>query len=189
MDASLTELVPRALGSMVVVLAVMWVAARLTKTRKFSTTFGTRLNSGNRSTPEEAIEVISRQPLGKNASVSVVKACNRTLVLGITETHISLLSEIDEQTDEKQDQQQTTTTADASESYLRSFAEHPSNQQQPAALSVVGNSARTNTQQTNSQRTTVTAQRTGESLSDTFPTTEQAWKGLLEQVREKTIRH
>lgn len=40
------------------------------------------------------LELVSRQPLGKTASVAVVRVGDRTLLLGVTDSEIRLLSEL-----------------------------------------------------------------------------------------------
>jgi flagellar protein FliO/FliZ len=39
--------------------------------------------------------VVARQPLGRGSSVAVVRVADRALVLGVTDTHVTLLSETD----------------------------------------------------------------------------------------------
>lgn len=46
------------------------------------------------------VEVLGRQSLGKNASVSVVRAGGRTLVLGIGESGVTLLTELETELEE-----------------------------------------------------------------------------------------
>jgi hypothetical protein len=41
------------------------------------------------------LEVLARQPLGKTASVAVVRVAGRTLLIGVTDTAVQLLSEVD----------------------------------------------------------------------------------------------
>ncbi len=186
MDASLTELIPRALGSMVVVLAIMWIAARATKTRKFAQTFGTRMKAESTET-RASIELISRQPLGRNASVSIIRAGDKELVLGVTETNVNVLAELGTTpTDIHSAARNAAGTIAQSNNYLRSYAEHPSHgatqaSSQEPALSLVGQDAVANA--------STNAQRTGNNGSDSTPISEQAWKGLLGQVRERTVRH
>ena len=41
------------------------------------------------------LEVLARQPLGKSASVAVLRVAGRTLLIGVTEHSVQLLSEVD----------------------------------------------------------------------------------------------
>ena len=42
-----------------------------------------------------ALDVLARQALGRTASVAVVRVADRAYVLGVTDTHITLLDEAD----------------------------------------------------------------------------------------------
>lgn len=68
--------------SLAAVLLLMWVAARLL-----------RGHGGGRSAG--VVEVVARQQLGRGTSVAVVRVVDRALVLGVTETGVSLLSDAD----------------------------------------------------------------------------------------------
>ncbi|MGH8890547.1 MAG: FliO/MopB family protein [Acidothermaceae bacterium] len=111
----------RMVVSLAIVLALMYVAARLlgrsrgiapAKTRKrrqsphpraarsLAATLQGRAKfartAGRRSPRRRArLEVIARQPLGKTASVAVVRVADRTMLLGVTDSAVQLLSEID----------------------------------------------------------------------------------------------
>ena len=41
------------------------------------------------------LDVIARQPLGKSASVAVVRVGDRTMLIGVTDASVQLLSEVD----------------------------------------------------------------------------------------------
>ena len=69
--------------SLAVVLALMAGAAAVLRRR------GSLL--GRR--PGAALEVIARQPLGKTASVAVVRAGDRGLIVGVTEHSVRVLGE------------------------------------------------------------------------------------------------
>ncbi len=49
------------------------------------------------------LEVLARQPLGKTASVAVVRVAGRTLLVGVTDTAVQLLSEVDSSAFEEPD--------------------------------------------------------------------------------------
>jgi len=73
--------VGRVLLSLAVVLALLWVAARV-------------LRRGQRRTQHGVVvDVLARQPLAQRASVAVVKVGDRALVLGVTESRVELLAD------------------------------------------------------------------------------------------------
>lgn len=88
-DASVVAIVIRVVLAVAVVLALMVLAARLT--RKVSGVGGFMDRS--------QLTLVARQQLGKSTSVAVVRSGTRTLVLGVTETNITLLSEHDTPTE------------------------------------------------------------------------------------------
>jgi flagellar protein FliO/FliZ len=87
MDVSLPALFLRLILSMGVVLVLLRVAA------------GAMQRSGgggrNRRRGRAEVEVLLRQPLGRRASIGVVRAGDRALVVGITDHTITLLAEGD----------------------------------------------------------------------------------------------
>ena len=104
----------RMVVSLAIVLALMYIAARLLQrthggaprrtSRKFTTLASSvRKNSllanrkvGRRAARRRAhLDVVARQPLGKSASVAVVRVGDRTMLIGITEANVQLLSEVD----------------------------------------------------------------------------------------------
>jgi flagellar protein FliO/FliZ len=84
--ASTAALVARSVLSLVVVFALMALAARMVRKRGLGGTSGA---AGAR------IEVLARHGLGRTSSVAVVKVAGRTLVLGVTDAHVSVLAEAD----------------------------------------------------------------------------------------------
>ena len=76
------ELIVRIGFSLLVVLALMWLLARATR-KKIGGRHG------------EAVSVLSRQSLSRGSSVAVVKVADRALVLGVTESQVTLLGETD----------------------------------------------------------------------------------------------
>jgi flagellar biosynthetic protein FliO len=75
--------------SLAVVLGIMAGAAALLRKRSLP-----GLGGGPRR-KAAPIEVLSRQMLGKGASVAVVRAGGHTLVLGVTDTSVRMLAEAD----------------------------------------------------------------------------------------------
>jgi flagellar protein FliO/FliZ len=56
---------------------------------------GRRALRRNKARRRNRLEVLARQSLGKNASVAVVRVGNRTLIVGVTDMAVQLLSEVD----------------------------------------------------------------------------------------------
>ena len=86
-DVSVFALLARLVVSLAVVLGLMAVAAKLLARQG-----GGRLARSSKPVP---IEVLARHSLGKNSSVAVVHAAGRALIVGITDTQVTLLSEGD----------------------------------------------------------------------------------------------
>lgn len=85
-DVSLLALLGRLAVSLAVVFALMAVAGKLLRRRGLGTQ-GTTATS--------RIEVLARQGLGRTSSVQLVRVAGRTLVLGVTETNVTVLGEAD----------------------------------------------------------------------------------------------
>ena len=85
-DVSLVALLGRLAVSMGVVLALMAVAGKVLRRRGLGTRGTT---AGSR------IEVLARQGLGRASSLQLVRVGGRTLILGVTESQVSVLGEAD----------------------------------------------------------------------------------------------
>ena len=90
MHQSFVGLLGRLIISMGVVLAVMWLAARVLRNRNIGGFGGSRKGAAGPS-----IEVLARQPFGKNASVAIVRAAGKALVIGVTDSQVTVLAEAD----------------------------------------------------------------------------------------------
>ena len=84
---STVVLVLRVAVSLAVVLGLLALAARAAAKRG--------LGGVNPKKASARVEIVARQGIGRNTSVVVVKAAERALVLGVTETSISLLVDAD----------------------------------------------------------------------------------------------
>lgn len=82
-DASMLMILLRLTGAVVVVVALLLLASRVTR----------RMHGQTAGADHIALTVVARQPLGRSASVAVVQAGGRTLILGVTDNKITLLSE------------------------------------------------------------------------------------------------
>ena len=93
---STATMLVRLVVAMAVVIAVMWLAARALRAR------GGGPVSVRAGRPAAPIDVLARRGLSKGASVAVVRAGGRTMVLGVTDASVTLLGEVDP-TDEAAD--------------------------------------------------------------------------------------
>lgn len=87
-EVSVGALFIRLILSLGVVIGLMALAAAAM--RRLGTG---RLGGDRRSSKPLRIEIISRQPLGRRASVAVVRAGDRGFVLGVTEQNVTLIAE------------------------------------------------------------------------------------------------
>ncbi len=102
----------RMVVSLAIVLALMYIAARLLQrirggaparpaSRRFAavaavTSSMKKTKVGRRASRRRVqLDVIARQPLGKSASVAVVRVGDRTMLIGVTDANVQLLSEVD----------------------------------------------------------------------------------------------
>jgi flagellar protein FliO/FliZ len=85
---SVAALLGRLVVSLGIVIAVMAVLARVARNRLGRT-------SARGLDPALHLQVLSRQTIGKNASVLLVRSGDRGLLLGVTEHTVSLLGETD----------------------------------------------------------------------------------------------
>jgi flagellar biogenesis protein FliO len=86
-DISVVSLFARLLVAMAVVLGLMFLAARALR--------GKTGPLGARRGRVAPIEVLARQGLGRQASVTLVRSGGKVLLLGVTEASINLLTEVD----------------------------------------------------------------------------------------------
>ena len=82
-DQSIAMALVRLVVAVVVVIGLLLLIAKLTR----------RVGIRADGSAGPAIRMISRQPLGRNASIAVVRAGDRTLVLGVTDHSVTLLSD------------------------------------------------------------------------------------------------
>ncbi len=84
-NASLAVVLLRLVLAVAVVVGLLLLTARLTR----------RVGERGAGSGRGVITVASRQPLSRTASIAVVHAAGRTLVVGITDTQVTLLSDRD----------------------------------------------------------------------------------------------
>lgn len=140
------ELVLRIGFSLLVVLGLMWGLAKMAR----------RPLTGNRGTG--SLSVLTRQPLSRTSSVAVVQVADKAYVVGVTETHVSLLAETD----------------------LAAFEPHPADHR--AAVPVTAHGAAAGDPAPPSPVATVPGRLHGSLLS---PAT---WRTTVDFLRERTAR-
>lgn len=87
-DVSVLSLLGRLVFSLGIVLVLMILVARVMRNR-------TMPGVGRMSVRRDLLQVVARQPLTKTASIAVVHAVDRALVVGITDHGVSVLAELD----------------------------------------------------------------------------------------------
>ena len=140
-------LVLRLVVSLAIVLGLLLILAGTLKKRGIAVGAGGR-GKGSRVPSPFDLEIITRKPLGRNAQLAVVRTAGKTLVLGITEHQITMLTETEATLD----------LVDANSIPLDIEDNIPMEAQRTALLGTTPGS---------------------------FPT----WKTLIDNVRDKTVRH
>ena len=82
-DQSLAVVLVRLVVAVAVVIGLLLLTARLTR----------RVGAKGTTKGADAVRLVSRQPLTRNASIAVVQSGGKTLVLGVTDNMVTLLSE------------------------------------------------------------------------------------------------
>ncbi len=88
-SASTLILFVRLILSLAVVIGLMWVAANVLRKRGFA---GVASRKGARG-PD--LELLARRPLGRNASIAVVRIGERALVVGVTDHQVTKLADVE----------------------------------------------------------------------------------------------
>lgn len=87
-DVSVLSLLGRLVFSLAVVLVLMFLVARVMRNR-------TMPGVGRLGARRDLLQVVARQTLTRTASIAVVHAADRALVVGITDHGVSVLAELD----------------------------------------------------------------------------------------------
>lgn len=126
------QILLRTLVSLGVVLALLVMFARRAKNGKLPVV-GLR-----RSTGQAHLRVVARQSLGGRSQVALVEVEGRHIVLGVTETQVTMLTEvepIEPEPGEDTDQDETTTDTPISPAARKPQATSPANPLEGSALS------------------------------------------------------
>lgn len=92
-DTSVFELFARLVVALGIVLGIMLFGARVLKRRGIDLSGGVSRARRRHQPRRYEVDVLARRALTKGASVAVVRAADKTLVLGVTEQRITLLAE------------------------------------------------------------------------------------------------
>jgi flagellar biogenesis protein FliO len=92
MDGSMLGMVLRLVTSLAVVLGLMYGITAFLRRKGIG---GFAPTKAKRSVEGADVEVLARKPLGRNASIAIVRAGAKSMVLGITETSVTMLTEAD----------------------------------------------------------------------------------------------
>jgi flagellar biogenesis protein FliO len=87
---SVAGLLFRLVLSLTVVIGLMVGIAAMLKRRGFGG-FAPAMRKSQGAAAQ--VEVLVRKPLGRNASIAVVRAGSKSMVLGVTDTHVTMLTE------------------------------------------------------------------------------------------------
>lgn len=87
-DVSVLSLLGRLVFSLAVVLVLMYLVARVMRNK-------TMPGVGRIGARRDLLQVVARQALSRTASIAVVHAADRALVVGVTDHGVSVLAELD----------------------------------------------------------------------------------------------
>ena len=89
MTASTLGLFVRLVFSLAVVIGIMWMAAHMIRRRGLVPAAARRHGRGVQ------VELLARRPLGRNASIAVVRVGERSMVVGVTDHQVTKLDDAD----------------------------------------------------------------------------------------------
>src|SRR5690242_18397218 len=90
-SVSTLALLLRLVVSLAVVVGLMLGASAFMRRRGFGGL--APMKGGRRSPAASQVEVLARKSLGRNASIAVVRAGEKSLVLGVTDSTVTMLAE------------------------------------------------------------------------------------------------
>lgn len=94
-DGSLAGTLLRLVVSLAVVLVLLVLLARYLGRRQLGT--GVGRGRPTRRRPVAPVEVVSRHGLSRGSSLAVVRACGQLLLIGVTESSVTVLRELEEE--------------------------------------------------------------------------------------------
>jgi flagellar protein FliO/FliZ len=88
-EASTLVMFARLVVSLAVVIGLMWVAATVLRKR------GMAPGNSRRGLRGVQVELLARKPLGRNASIAVIRVGERSMVVGVTDHTVTKLDDAD----------------------------------------------------------------------------------------------
>lgn len=97
-EGSVAGTLVRLVLSLATVLMLMVVLARYLRHRQLGTGFGAGFGAGATRRRKKALplEIVTRQGLSRGSSLAVVRVSGQLLLLGVTETSVSVLRELED---------------------------------------------------------------------------------------------
>ena len=89
-SASTLMLFVRLILSLGVVIGLMWIAANVLRKRGIAGT-----SSSKRTARGPEVELVARKPLGRNASIVVVRVGERSMLVGVTDQRVTNLGDVE----------------------------------------------------------------------------------------------
>ena len=89
-SASTLMLFVRLILSLGVVIGLMWIAANVLRKRGIAGT-----SSSKRTARGPEVELVARKPLGRNASIVVVRVGDRSMLVGVTDQRVTNLGDVE----------------------------------------------------------------------------------------------
>ena len=84
----------RMILALALVLGLLWLFARVARSRQGGKVGRSLLPGGGTNGTAGRIEMLGRKSLGRHTSIAVVRVSDRTLVVGLTPQHITVLTEL-----------------------------------------------------------------------------------------------
>lgn len=103
LDSSVFTLLVRLVVSLGIVIGLMLVLSGALRKRGIVIGGANGTGRARQARSVAMLDIVARKPLGRNAQLAIVRAGNKTLVLGITEHQITMLTETDPTWDDSLD--------------------------------------------------------------------------------------
>ena len=103
LDSSVFTLLVRLVVSLGIVIGLMLVLSGALRKRGIVIGGANGTGRARQARSVAMLDIVARKPLGRNAQLAIVRAGNKTMVLGITEHQITMLTETDPTWDDNLD--------------------------------------------------------------------------------------
>ena len=95
-DGSVVGTLVRLVVSLATVLTLMFLLARYLRNRQLGTGLGIGIGGAQRRKKALLLEVVTRQGLSRGSSLAVVRVSGQLLLLGVTESTVSVLRDLED---------------------------------------------------------------------------------------------